>query len=122
MVEVMPVAQLRELEARLLQQVVRLDESALTTLLADDFVEYGASGQVWTKADVIVGLLSEAFVTRRIYDFDVRLLSHDIALATYRCGTESGDGVESFSLRSSIWRRQSDSWQMVFHQGTKIPG
>ena len=121
MVEVMPIALLRELEERLLQQGVRLDESALTLLLADDFVEHGASGQAWTKADVIVGLLSEAFVTRRIYDFDVRWLSIDIALATYRCGTESVDGVEFFSLRSSIWRRQADGWQMVFHQGTKIP-
>lgn len=120
MVEAMPLALLRELEERLLQQSVRLDESALTTLLADDFVEFGASGQVWTKAEVIVALLSEAFVTRRIQDFDVRLLSVDVALATYRCGTESVEGVESFSLRSSIWRRQPDGWQMIFHQGTKI--
>jgi hypothetical protein len=119
--EVMPIALLRELEERLLRQAVRLDESALTLLLADDFVEHGASGQVWTKADVIVGLLSEAFVTRRIYDFDVRWLSVDIALATYRCGTASVDGVEFFSLRSSIWRKRPDGWQMVFHQGTKIP-
>ena len=117
----LPLALLRELEERLLQQSVRLDESALTTLLTDDFVEFGASGQVWTKAEVIVALLSEAFVTRRIYDFDVRWLSIDIALATYRCGTASVDGVEFFSLRSSIWRRQADGWQMVFHQGTKIP-
>lgn len=110
-----------KLEASLHQQEVRLDEAALNALLADDFVEFGASGQSWTKDEVIAGLLNEVFLTRIIYDFELRALTTDIFLATYRCGSSSVDGVESLSLRSSIWSRHLGSWQMVFHQGTKVP-
>jgi hypothetical protein len=114
-------ARIRELEAPLHQREVQLDESILRALLAEGFVEFGASGQVWTKTDVITGLQNEAFVARTIHDFELRELSADIVLATYRCGSSSADGVVSFSLRSSIWRKHLDDWQMVFHQGTKIP-
>lgn len=38
----------------------------------------------------------------------------DVTLAIYKT-TE--DGIAS--LRSSIWQRYGDEWQMIFHQGTK---
>ena len=115
------IAHLRDLETRLLQQDVRLNESALTALLAEDFVEFGASGRVWTRSEVISGLLNESFVTRSIHDFELRSLATDTVLATYRCACSSADGIESMSLRSSVWRKHSDGWQMEFHQGTNIP-
>jgi hypothetical protein len=54
--------QIHELEARLLSPEVRANEAALTALLADDFVEFGVSGNVWKKADVIADLKGEVFV------------------------------------------------------------
>jgi hypothetical protein len=38
---------------------------------------------------------------------------HTIAIAI-------GQRAPANSLRSSIWRRQGEQWQMVFHQGTFI--
>jgi hypothetical protein len=114
-------AHIQELEVRLFQREIRLDAASLEALLADDFVEFGASGNAWNKADVIAGLGNEIFVERSITDFKVRTLSDGVVLATYLCSSRSSTrDFDSISLRSSIWRRHADSWQMVFHQGTKV--
>jgi hypothetical protein len=114
-------AHIQGLEERLLQQAVRLDGSLLETLLADDFVEFGASGKVWNKAQVIDDLKTETFVTRTLSDFDVRLLADNVVLATYLCSSgSSSEGADSISLRSSIWRKHLDDWHMVFHHGTRV--
>jgi hypothetical protein len=46
------------------------------------------------------------------------ILAADIILATYRATKTEVDGQQSYSLRSSIWRKNGDKWQMFFHQGT----
>lgn len=114
--------QLKQLEKRLLEHDVRLNEYELSTLLADDFVEFGASGIAWTKAEVITGLQNEAFVPRVISNFVVKPLSGDVMLVTYLCRSVPTDqDREINSLRSSIWRLNGNEWQMVFHQGTLCP-
>lgn len=114
--------QIHELEARLLSREIRSDQASLMALLADDFVEFGASGNVWKKAQVLSDLQSEVFVARTISDFKVAELADGVVLATYLCRSASAEG-QARSLRSSIWRRHLDSWQMVFHQGTRVsPG
>ncbi|MGG5242094.1 DUF4440 domain-containing protein [Pseudomonas lurida] len=108
-------AHLLGLEQALQQSTTRSDATRLAQLLAEDFVEYGASGNVWgSRAQVIDGLQDEVFAARRITEFAVKLLSKGVALVTYRCH-RSGVGT---SLRSSIWREEKGQWQMVFHQGT----
>lgn len=107
-------AQMKALEERLLQREVRSDTASLALLIADDFVEFGASGGVWNKTDVIAGLQSEVFVKRLISDVEVRALADDVVLVTYVCRSTTT------SLRSSIWRRHGGGWQMTFHQGTTI--
>jgi hypothetical protein len=111
--------QIHELEARLLSHEVRADEASLTALLADDFVEFGVSGNVWKKADVIADLKGEVFVMRTVSDFKTTELADGVVLATYLCSSHLDDGI-AHSLRSSVWRRYLDSWQMVFHQGTRV--
>ncbi|MHC8316226.1 nuclear transport factor 2 family protein [Pseudomonas sp. LB3P31] len=106
---------LLELEQRLLAQTTRIDAQALCDLIADDFAEFGASGGVWCKADVVEQLPDQPFVQRTIREFAVKPLSPDTALVTYRCHTDT-----SSSLRSSIWRQRDGRWQMVFHQGTFV--
>jgi len=108
-------AHLLGLEQALQQSTTRSDATRLAQLLAEDFVEYGASGNVWgSRAQVIDGLQDEVFAARRITEFAVKLLSKGVALVTYRCH-RSGVGT---SLCSSIWREEKGQWQMVFHQGT----
>ena len=50
-----------------------------------------------------------------VRDFEVRPLSGDIMLVTYRSGR-----ADMFALRSSIWRLRGGKWRMTFHQGTAI--
>ena len=101
--------EIRELEEQLVTPEVRASADALDRLVSDRFVEFGSSGRVYTKRDVIAQMLAEPNVTISVADFQVLALSPDVALATYRTGR---------SLRSSIWRREGDCWRIVFHQGT----
>ena len=111
-------AEIRSLEERLLDRQTRLDSKVLEQLLAEDFVEFGASGTTWTRATVITALPQECFVQRTLSDFQLRVLADDVVLATYCCKVPSDEGVAR-SLRSSIWRRCDGNWRMAFHQGTR---
>lgn len=113
------VQTLFELEQCLMSQATRSNAEVISGLIADDFTEFGASGGVWYKADIVEHLPDQPFTPRTISEFTVKQLSPNTALVTYHCHTGSTTPVTS--LRSSIWRLQGDRWQMVFHQGTLIP-
>ena len=114
---------LRILEESLQTLEVRASREATDALLADDFVEFGSSGTVYDKASILVALQEEradgAQIELRISDWNVRALSDDAALLTYRVERRAvPDGEWSATLRSSIWRRTGSRWRMTFHQGT----
>ncbi|MDO8071865.1 nuclear transport factor 2 family protein [Janthinobacterium sp. SUN176] len=116
-------AQLQALEAALQSRAVRADSARLAALLADEFVEFGSSGKLWTRAATLADLPAEDFCPRSISDFQARLLAEDVALVTYRSQRHaSGALPASASLRSSLWKWRDGRWQMIFHQGTPIPG
>ena len=100
-----------ELETSLHKKQTRNSPEAVSRLLADDFVEFGSSGRVWNKSSIIESLRKETEDLQvAVEDFKVRELSAEVMLVTYKTST---------SLRSSIWIRLEDRWQMIFHQGTK---
>src|SRR5690349_13549872 len=110
---------IRTLEERLLQPDVRKSPQELDRLLAHDFVEFASDGRPYDKRQVIEALQHEGAFRRSLIDFRLRLLANHVALATFRAireDTLSGEIVSS--LRSSIWRRGTNEWQVVFHQGT----
>ncbi|MBB5330207.1 DUF4440 domain-containing protein [Tunturiibacter gelidoferens] len=115
--------QLRQLEERLVDPAVRRNPALVAPLLADDFLEFGASGRVFDKASILEDLQNEAtrpasFLT----DFAIRELSPTIILATYRATRLNADGEPiGQSRRSSIWAHVNGQWQITFHQGTPIP-
>lgn len=114
-------AHLLALEEELLARATRQDGARLDALLANDFVEHGVSGTVWTKPAVIAALQGESHSARRISEFTVRLLAADVALATYRIervATPARPGAQS--LRASIWRNENGRWRLAFHQGTPL--
>ncbi len=117
----MPIAEaLQALEQELLTASVRKGSACVASLLAADFREFGSSGRVFTKAEIIEALRDEAPATFQMQDFGFVPLAEGVALVTYRV-TKWQNGVPaSESLRSSIWRRTSDRWRMVFHQGTRV--
>ena len=107
------------LEQLLLQPEVRSNDRLLEELIADDFIEIGAVGKSWTKTEVIAGLISQDSPIRTIDDFKLRILADGVALATYLCRLQGANGIQTLSLRSSVWKRFEGGWQMVFHQGTR---
>ena len=92
-----------ELEQRLAQVGRRLSAEDAGSLIAEDFVEFGASGKVWSKAEIIAAMSQWAPIERIVEDFRVRELSASICLVTYKViGVTKDRQASPFSLRSSI--------------------
>lgn len=124
-------AHLLACEQMLLDPVVRRDRARVSALLADDFVEFGASGRVWTRGEVLDLLEKENYVKSAIEDLTCRQLADGVVIVTYRSArTNENTGEGTVSLRSSIWSKESgepgeagkpERWLLRFHQGTKLP-
>ena len=114
-------AQLRNLEESLLDTAVRRDRKKMRSMLAENFLEFGSSGRIWNRNSIIELLSQEtAFVPPAIEDFRCAFLTDDVTLVTYRTvriDPETGEVLSS--LRSSIWKNESGTWRMRFHQGTR---
>ena len=109
------------LEERLLQPEVRNDPKELSELIADDFIEYGSSGTVYGKEDILKILPSDPGLEMEIEEYHARPLSPQVVLINYRVYTKRRDnGPPTRSERSSIWRLTNARWQIVFHKGTNI--
>ncbi len=108
--------QLIALERSLHSPAIRSNPDAAGALLAEDFLEFGASGRAFTRAGILAALAAEAPSPIASTDFDCRLLSPGLALLTY-VSTSAGRRAR----RSSLWRCEDGQWHCVFHQGTPIP-
>ena len=104
------------LEEQLLQPSIRSNPAAVASLLADEFREFGSTGRVYTRHEILAALTTEAPRTITLYDFTCRQLAPEAALLTYRSRSKTGD-----ALRSSLWIQRGERWQMLFHQGTNVP-
>jgi hypothetical protein len=112
--------QIYQLEDQLLQPEIRRSKEEIAKLLADDFVEFGSSGRIFDKIQVVEGLPHSPTVPMVIEDFQIKVLSSNVVLATYRVVRTNEPREEmKNSLRSSIWKFIDKRWQMVFHQGTR---
>ncbi|WP_090980823.1 DUF4440 domain-containing protein [Paenibacillus sp. CF384] len=108
---------LLRLEEKLLTPEVRTSEIELSKLLADNFFEFGSSGKVWSKQSGL-GPNGIGTVRMSLSHFQIHPLNEEIVLTTYQIFNEE---KMQHSLRSSIWKYEKASWQMIFHQGTPIP-
>jgi hypothetical protein len=109
---------IRMLEEKLVEPSTRHSVKELSALLDDDFTEFGRSGNVYDKWVVIGRIQKEETSRMTLSDFKIVGLAPNVILATYRATKTETGGQKSYSLRSSIWRRAGDKWQMFFHQGT----
>jgi hypothetical protein len=107
------------LEERLLQPYVRRSAQAVAELLADDFLEFGSSGRMFTKPQIIDSLQWESPTRVALREVQSRTLAPGVVLVTYRAVRQGESEKQvAYSLRSSIWRWREGRWQMIFHQGT----
>jgi hypothetical protein len=115
-------AQIEELERSLLRPAVRASAEALERLLAPEFFEFGGSGKVYDRRQIVEALTAEpggASLEAGARGFEVRLLSTDVALLIYRTERSDPEGGAPYDvLRSSIWKRVDGRWRLVFHQAT----
>ena len=111
---------LRGLEIELHQWPTRSNVSRLDALLHHSFIEFGCSGAVLSKVDVLERLPADSR-PRRIWSesFELSKLADNVALLTYRSANADASGALSkHALRSSLWIRTPRGWQIRFHQGT----
>lgn len=107
------------LEKSLLKPEIRASPEKVERLLADEFIEFGSSGRIYNKSDIIHSLQNERDGHISVNDLRLKALGSGVVLVTYRASRHSADKVEEKkSLRSSIWKFEDDRWQMIFHQGT----
>lgn len=110
-----------ELENQLLKPETRQSAAGISELLADDFMEFCISGNVYhyNKGDIIDKNVNSPEIKWEIKEFAIRQLSKESILATYKVTKYSGSKENiKYSLRSSIWQCLDGKWRMVFHQGT----
>jgi hypothetical protein len=109
------LAEVCELELSLLDPAVRADRAAIERLLDEDFVEFGASGTLWTRVAMTDALAADPRLDGECVNLDAQQIADDVVLVTYRIIGERE------SLRSSLWvRNESGTWHLRFHQGTDV--
>jgi hypothetical protein len=115
---------LRRLEVELHHPGARLDDARLQALLHADFHEVGRSGRAYDRPTILRFLAEEGRSVEGpphvVPDqFAVRTLGPAAALLTYRAAHRLPDGsLTRHTLRSSVWVREGEGWQMLYHQGT----
>jgi hypothetical protein len=100
------------LELSLLDPGVRRSPERVERLLHPDFREFGASGHAWDRDGIVAALATDPGRGWAATDIDAREVADGVVLVTYRAAG---------SLRSSLWVRGADGWQVLFHQGTPVP-
>jgi hypothetical protein len=107
-----------ELEKSLHTFEVRSNAAKIAGLLSPDFFEFGSSGSLWTREDILKKLPTEDGDSKiESINFKAKALAPEVVLITYISITTVA-GIKTQFLRSSVWRKNSDRWQLEFHQGT----
>jgi hypothetical protein len=114
-------AELRVLEERLAMPAACESCASLAALLAPGFREFGSSGRIYDAAATLGALTPGARPRLVLEDFAVAPVADGAVLVTYRSKTAAGPGWKPPALRSSLWVRSSAGWQLLFHQGTRLP-
>src|SRR5438105_2511839 len=104
--------ELQQLEATILQPEVRRNPDALSALLCGEFREFGSSGRIYDRQEILDLLRTEEPVAYSICGFDATLLAPGVALVTYQASRQDLlRGRRSLSLRSSLWVKRDGRWQ-----------
>ncbi|TSB46001.1 DUF4440 domain-containing protein [Alkalicoccobacillus porphyridii] len=106
---------IQELENSHLRPDIRKSVEKLGELLADDFIEIGSSGKKFGKNECLKGGVALDEMT--LHDFEMRHLSEQAVLTTYRVQNHTKNRT---TLRSSIWQKMNGRWRLYFHQGTLV--
>lgn len=110
--------EIENLERELVDPKIRKDIGRIQERLFDEFVEFGSSGRVILKSDVIADANQSRMSTYQLSDFRFKLLGDSHILVAYSSVVSPSQQV---ALRSSIWISENGRWQMLHHQATVVP-
>jgi hypothetical protein len=111
------VAEVLDLERELQTAECRRDRARVSVLLAEDFIEVGASGRVWDRSSTLELLGAESGdAVIEVRDLTGRVIGDGFVMAHW-----DSDRGGRRARRTSLWRRESAGWQLVHHQGTLLP-
>ena len=116
------VETLTRLEESLWQAETRYDPILMDQLFADDFFEFGRSGRVYTREDLILPASAKRPIDMRLPLPRLRftVIETNSVLLTYVSEVRRESGEVERANRSSIWSRHNGAWKLRFHQGTPI--
>jgi len=108
------------LELALLSPQTRRCADQVDDLLDPDFREIGASGRLWTRAEMLELLAEESpdidgEVPIGTAEMEGSVLGPGLILLTY---VSNARGRRA--RRSSLWRLSGSSWRLLHHQGTLL--
>lgn len=109
-----------KLETDLLKSDIRASVEKLDELITDDFIEYGSSGLVYDKKNILERLPQGNSPTYSLSNFEMIILSEEIIQTRFKTDRMNLDETKMSSLHTSLWRKTNNKWQMFFHQGTPI--
>ena len=115
-----PIEPLLERLERSLHQLTVRKSAVVSRLLAGDFVEFGSSGRVLTKAQIVAGLPAGAPAAVTVSEFKVRWLAPQLALVTYRAARHTRP--RRHTLRSSLWAHRQGTAADGLSPGHARPG
>lgn len=105
------------LEEDMWREVTRFDQTFQEQRFAADFFEFGRSGRVYTRNQIIRLNSQPIHAVLPLPNLAIRLLDKNTAQLTYNSQVEY-DGIIEYGRRSSIWSHTESGWVMRFHQGT----
>lgn len=106
--------------------LARRDERAIPggyeSVLHDSVVEFGTSGRVWTRDEILEALHTGPRVDAvTIEMFDAHVVRPGVFLVMYETTqTDPVTGLSSRQRRSSLWMQEGDGFVLRFHQSTPI--
>jgi len=110
-------AEITRLEEAMWRGETRFDLRFQESRFAPDFFEFGRSGRVYERRQLIFSETREIRARLPLEDLSIRLLDENTVQVTYNSHVEC-DGSVEHARRSSIWSRDKQGWVMRFHQGT----
>lgn len=108
----------RNLEESLWRTETRFNKEYMNRILAPGFFEFGRSGRIYSREEILAAPPQEINARLPLKDFKVHPISADIVLVTYQSEV-TYDNLE-ISNRSSLWQKTPAGWQLQFHQGTPV--
>lgn len=106
-------------EKELHTETTRNDMARIDKLLSDSFKEFGTSGNVYVKSDVLGSLPLEDSSPIESSNWISDYIDQNSVLVTYDT-TRIIDGLIIKAKRSSIWRLERRDWRLFFHHSSKV--